>query len=79
MYCANRLGSERSVNCYENVLKSNSKIITWILVWLIHGPGLKETLFIVVSVYSGFFRGSVLRQDTSEPLPCTVETQERHE
>ena len=25
------------------------------------------------------FRGSVLGQDTSEPQPCTGETQERHE
>ena len=28
---------------------------------------------------SGFFRGSVLGQDTSEPQPSTGETQERHE
>ena len=28
---------------------------------------------------SGFFRGSVLGQDTSGPQPSTVETQERHE
>ena len=28
---------------------------------------------------SGFFRGSVLEQDTSEPHPSTSETQERHE
>ena len=28
---------------------------------------------------SGFFSGSVLRQDTSEPQPSTGETQERHE
>ena len=27
---------------------------------------------------SGFFRGSVLGQDTSEPQPSTGETQERH-
>ena len=27
----------------------------------------------------GFFRGSVLGQDTSEPQPSTGETQERHE
>ena len=28
---------------------------------------------------SGFFRGSVLGQDTSEPQPSSSETQERHE
>ena len=28
---------------------------------------------------SGFFRGSVLGQDTSEPQPSTGKTQERHE
>ena len=28
---------------------------------------------------SGFFHGSVLGQDTSEPQPSTGETQERHE
>ena len=28
---------------------------------------------------SGFFRGNVLGQDTSEPQPSTGETQERHE
>ena len=28
---------------------------------------------------SGFFRGSVLGQDTSEPQPSTGETHERHE
>ena len=28
---------------------------------------------------SGFFRGSVLGQDTLEPQPTTGETQERHE
>ena len=28
---------------------------------------------------SGFFRGSDLGQDTSEPQPSTGETQERHE
>ena len=27
---------------------------------------------------SGFFRGSVLRQDNSEPQTSTAETQERH-
>ena len=27
----------------------------------------------------GFFRGSILGQDTSEPQPSTGETQERHE
>ena len=27
---------------------------------------------------SGFFRGSVLGQDTSEPQPSTGETQEKH-
>ena len=34
---------------------------------------------ILAMIPQDFFRGSVLGQDTSEPLPSTGETQERHE
>ena len=42
--------SEGSVNCSENDLLSNTKIVALMLVFLIHNPGLKERFFIVVSI-----------------------------
>ena len=48
-------------------------VITFVLKWLTRNPGVLGSSH---TGSSGFFRGSVIGQDTSEPQPSTVETQE---
>ena len=68
-----------SVHYYVNFLLSSNILRVprgSVVKCLTHNPG---DLALSRTESFGFFRGSVLGQDTSEPQPSTGETQERHE